>query len=437
MKRGIISIALSVGVGMAQLPAQEGTIYSLSLEQAVEMGLNNHQQLKIAQTRLQVSDEQIRVSKSQQLPSVSFSANAFYLGDALLLDTDLSKVATVDMPHFGNSFGLQASQLLYKGGIIKKSIEMAELQKQLAELDLVANEQDIKFLVISNYLDICKLINQTQVLEQNKILAEQLHDNISRLYGEDMITRNEVIRAELLIKNLNQVILTMKNNHAILSNRMSYALGLPNDILIMPVENLNADIRMQSQGYYADIAVENHPALRSAAKNIEIAEMNIGIQRTNKFPSLSAFAGYNMQRPLTSSTPIMDMYNNTWQAGISLNFNIDQLFKAERQVNMSRTQANMSREAFTFVQQNVEIGVNAAYLKCIEAEQQILLMDESKKLAEENYEIVRNKYLNQLAITAEMTDASNAKLNVELEYANAVINAMFQYYNLMKSTGNL
>ena len=434
--KSVVLLAV-LGLGMAQLQAQDFTPYSLSLNQALEMGLNNHQQLKIAQSRIQVSDEQVNVSKSQQLPSVSFSANAFYLGDALILDSDWSKVQTVDMPHFGNTFGLQASQLLYKGGVIKKSIEMAELQKQIAELDFAANQQDIKFLIISNYLDICKLINQTQVLEQNRTLAEQLHGNIEKLYEEEMVTRNEIIRAELLIKNLTQAILTMKNNHAILSNQMSYALGLPNNILIIPIESIKPDILVQSQVQYTETAMFQHPALRSAEKNIEIADKNISIQKTNILPAVSAFAGYNMQRPLTSSTPVMDMYNNTWQAGISLNFNIDQLFKAKRQVSLSQTQANMSREALTFVQQNVEIGVNAAYLKCIEAQQQVMLVDDAKKLAEENYEIVRNKYLNQLAITAEMTDASNAKLNAELEYANAVINATFQYYNLMKSTGSL
>ena len=95
------------------------------------------------------------------------------------------------------------------------------------------------------------------------------------------------------------------------------------------------------------------------------------------------------------------------------------------------------QEALIYAQQNVEIGINTAFLKCREAEQQVVLMDESKQLANENYEIVKSKYLNQLAITAEMTDASNAKLRAELEHANAAINALFQYYNLLKATGSL
>ena len=417
--------------------SQEQVPYNLSLAQAIEMGLQNHQQLKIAAAQVQVGEQQVVVSKLQQLPTVSFSANASYLGDALLLDTDWSKLQTVDMPHFGNSFALQASQVLYKGGVIRKSIEMAELQQQLAELNLTSNEQDIKFLIISNYLDICKLINQLQVLEQNKMLAEQLLGNITKLYEENMVTRNEVIRAELQIKNLNQTILAMQNNHAILSNQLSYALGLPHNVMIMPTDDVEPKAAEFSQTDYLNLAQELHPALRLAEKNVEIAEKNISITKANQFPAISLFGGYNMQRPLTSTTPVMDLYNNAWQAGISFSYNIDNLFKSKSKVNLSKMQASATQEALVYTQQNIEIGVNTAFLKYREAAQQVVLMDESRQLANENYEIVRAKYLNQLAITAEMTDASNAKLIAELEYANATISALFQYYNLLKATGKI
>jgi len=417
--------------------SQELAPYQLSLEQAIEMGMQNHQQLKISQAQLEASRQQVNVSKSDRLPSVSFSANAAYLGDALILNKDWSKVQTESMPHFGNTYSLQASQLLYKGGVIKKSIEMAELQQQLAALDLISNEQDVKFLIMSNYLDIQKILNQIKVLEQNKALAQQLLDNVTKLYGEDMVTRNELIRADLQVKNMEQAILTAKNNHAILSNQMSYALGLPNNILIIPTESLDSTIMVQPLSYYTDMAHGQHPALQVAEKNVEIANKNIDIQKTNWYPALSAFGGYNMQRPITQTTPVVDMYSNSWQVGLSLSYDLDNLYKNKRRVNLSKSQALVTQEALTYTQQNVEIGVNSAYRKFQEAEQQVKIADESKKLANENYDIVKNKYLNQLVITAEMTDASNAKLNVELQYADAVINALFQYYNLLKSAGNL
>ena len=433
-KVGIIfSLCLTLLAGTTY--AQEKP-YPLNLNQAIELGMKNHQQLKISRANVAVSEQQIEVTKLNSLPTLSASASAFYLGDAMVLNPNLSKVQKVDMPNFGNSYAVQASQLLYKGGLIKKSIEMSELQNQLSELDLIKDEQSVKFLIISNYLDIYKIINQELVLQQNKKLAEERLANVKKLYEQDMVTRNELIRAELTIKNLEQSILTMKNNHSILSNQMSYALGLPKDILIIPTENITKKVVLPMNEYLS-IAHQLHPALQSAEKQVDIARKNIEIINTDRLPALSAFGAYNMQRPLTSSTPVMDLYSNTWQAGLSLTYNIDNLFKTKKKVKLGERQSQVAKEALEYTNQNIEIGVNAAYVKYQESLKQASLMEESKRLANENYHIVESKYLNQLAITAEMTDATNAKLEAELQNANAEINVQFQYYNLLKSAGTL
>lgn len=97
----------------------------------------------------------------------------------------------------------------------------------------------------------------------------------------------------------------------------------------------------------------------------------------------------------------------------------------------------MANEALTLTEQNIDIAVNAAFIKHQEAIQQAEILNEAKKLAEENYKITEAKYLNQLAVQAEMTDAQNQKLQSELDYANAEINILYQYYNLLKTTGTL
>ena len=58
-------------------------------------------------------------------------------------------------------------------------------------------------------------------------------------------------------------------------------------------------------------------------------------------------------------------------------------------------------------------------------------------MASENYHITEAKYLNQLAVQAEMIDAQNQKLQAELDFANAEISVLYQYYNLLKTTGTL
>lgn len=415
---------------------QEKPVYELTLRQVIDKALEHHQQLRVSGANIEVRKQQKEVAKLQEIPTLTFSANAFYLGDVLLLNPDLSKAANVDLPNFGNTFSVQASQLLYKGGVIKKSIEMADLQTQLAELDLLRDEQSVKFLVTSNYLDIYKLLNQKKVLEQNKLLVEQRYANVKKLYEQDMVTRNELVRSELQIKNLEQNILILTNNHIILSNRLSYALGLPDDAVIIPAESVDKK-SISTLPYYLQLASEKHPSLLTAEQNLHLARKSIDITRAELSPAVSAFGGYNMQRPLTSSTPAMDLYNNSWQVGLSLTYNIDNLYKTKRRIKTGELQKNVIKEGMEFSRQNIHMDVTAAFVKYQEALQQADLMRESQRLANENYSIIEAKYLNQLAITAEMTDATTAKLDAELQYANAEINVLFQYYNLLKSTGTL
>ncbi|ACU07596.1 Outer membrane protein [Flavobacteriaceae bacterium 3519-10] len=410
---------------------------TLMLNEVVQMALENHTQLKLSSQNILIARQQTKTAELQKLPNITASANAFYLGDALILDKDLSKIATVGMPHFGNTYSLQASELIYKGGLVKKSIEVSELREQLAELDLEKDEQNIKFLVMSNYLDIQKIINQKNVFLNNRKLATERLENVKKFYKQGMVTRNEIIRGELLLKNLEQGILTLDNNRAALNYQLATAVGLSPDILIVPTASFSEAAADTGLGYYLDRAHQNHPVLKYAQTGIEMANKNIEIINTDKKPTIAAFGGYDMARPVTSSLPAQDFYTNTWQAGLSISYNIDNLYKTKEKEQIGKLQLSQARNALALQQENLDVQTNAAYLKWQEAIQQARLSKESEDLASENYRIIEAKYLNQLALQADMIDASNAKLEAELQYANSEINVQYQYYNLMKTTGTL
>jgi outer membrane protein TolC len=405
--------------------------------EVAELAVQNHQQLKVSAQNIDIAKQNTNVVKLQKLPTITASTSQFYLGDAVAIDKDFSNSTKVPMPHYGSSYAVQATQLIFKGGLVNKSVEMAGLREQLSELDLEKNKQDVKFLVISNYLDIYKTMNQEEVFQNNKKLAQERLKNIQKFYQQGMVTRNEVIRGELAIKNLDQGILTLSNNKKILNYNLNIALGLSSDTEIVPTENLENKESGISMDYYTDLAHEKNPLLKSAQKNIDVADKNIEIIKTDNAPTVAGFGGYTLQRPITTRNPVLDMYSGGWQTGVSLSYNIDTLFKTKEKVKLGELQKNQANDAMILVQQNVDMGVNAAYTKYQEAIQQADILNDSKRLAEENYKITEAKYLNQLAVQAEMIDAQNQKLQSELDYANAEINVLYQYYNLLKSTGTL
>ncbi len=415
-----IKTALSVLMGLFPVLFFSQNIKQMTADEVANLALQNQQQLKVSAQNIDIAKQQIDIAKLQKLPTITASTSQFYLGNAIAIDKDFSNSTTIQMPHYGSSYAVQATQLIFKGGLVNKSIELAGLREQLSKLDLEKNQQDVKLLVISNYLDIYKIINQEQVFQNNKKLAQKRLENIKDFYKQGMITRNEVIRGELNIKNLDQGILTLTNNKKILNYNLSTALGLPLDTEIIPVESLdNKEIGI-GMDYYLNLAHDANPQMKSAKTNISVAEKNIEIINTDKMPTISGYGSYNVQRPITTRTPVLDMYGNGWQGGISLSYNIDNLYKTKERVKLGELQKSQANESLTLVQQNIDMTVNAAYVKYQEAIQQAEILNDAKNLADENYKITEAKYLNQLAVQAEMLDAQNQKLQSELDFANSV-----------------
>ena len=59
------------------------------------------------------------------------------------------------------------------------------------------------------------------------------------------------------------------------------------------------------------------------------------------------------------------------------------------------------------------------------------------KQAEENYRIMQNRYLNQLAILTDLLDANSVRLNAELQLTSARTRVIYTYYQLERACGRL
>jgi len=435
MKIKLIIAALLTTISINTAFAQSER--KISVEELFALTKENHPNLAVSKADITIAKQKVEVAKNAQLPSINAGVQAYYLGDVNIIDKDFSNSTRVEMPDFGNTFSVDASQLIWKGGLVQNSIKAQSLQEELAELNYQANEQSIKLLVLGYYLDIYKLVNQKKVYQQNIQLAEQRLDNINKYYNQGMVTRNDVIRGELQLSNLNLALQVIENNRQILNKQLTTALGLADTIQILPDDTLLESMPNASflENYRQDI--QNHPTVLMTQKAVNIYEISEKITKAERLPSLSAFAGNKLARPITTSTPPLDMYTNGWSAGLSLNFNIDALYKTPKKIKQVKFEKDKAIAQANEVQQMIDVAVNAAYIKYNEAITQNNTLGTNKNLADENYRIMNSKYNNQLAILLDLIDASNQKLDAELQFANSEINIIYAYYKLLKESGKL
>ena len=194
------------------------------------------------------------------------------------------------MPHFGNSYSVEARQLLWKGNSVRNAVKVQSLSEEIAQLSYTTNEQAIQLLVLGYYLDLYKLRNQAQVYEKNINLAHQRLTNIQRFEKQGMVTRNDVIRGELQVSNLKLALQVVQNNQQILNHQLVLALGLPIGTVIVPTEKVLPESQLLAEEQFQQQA-KQHPTLQIAQRGVELRKTATKITRASFMPSLSAFAG--------------------------------------------------------------------------------------------------------------------------------------------------
>lgn len=411
---------------------------SMDVNRLFELVIQNNPSLKVSRANVESAEQNVRVAKNSLLPNASASVSGYYLSDVNIYSTEFKKQFTQDMPHFGNSAGIDANQLLWKGGQVRESIKLSELQADIAGLQYTSDEQEARLAALGYYLDLFKLHNQSKVYEQNILLAEQRLVNIRKFSDQGMVTRNDVIRGELMVSNLKLSKLSLDNNIIILNKQLNVAIGLSQDMVVIPSETaLNISEAISGEEDFQQMAQQSNINVLLTKKAADISESALKLTKKNLYPSLTAFAGNSFQRPLTSATPVMDMYYNTWNAGLSLNFNIGSLWKNKQETGLRKIEMKKAIAQQKEVEAFTGVAVKSAYIKHQEAIVQNGVLSTNKDLAEENYRIMEKKYNNQLAIIIDLLDAANAKLDAELQFANSEVNIIYAYYKLLKETGKI
>ena len=412
------------------------TAKTFTLSQVYELAIANSKQLKLSQTGVETAKSVTRLVKTALSPSLDVSLSALYIGNGMITDRDFTNAQSVEMPHFGNNFGIEASQVIFAGGAINTNIEKTGLEEQVAQLNYDRNELDICFLVTGYYLDLYKLKNQREVLLKNMEQTEILIQQIKSKEAQGMALGSDVTRHELMLQNLKLALIEVENNSKIINNQLVVTLGLPDETVIIPDSSiLELDLSAVNKDNLLQLATENLPELKSAALNKEIAAKELRIAKADYYPSIALVAANNLNGPILIEVPTIDSNFNYWYVGVGIKYNLASLYKTSQKMQLASKKQLIAEYSEALTLEQTQVAVHSAYTKFMESFEKLTVYETSSRLADENYRIINNRYLSELVLITEMLDASNTKLNAELQVVNAKLNVIYNYYRLQREVG--
>lgn len=438
MNRGILQAIIVFSLFVFGTAAYSQARYRLTVDELFEKGIEYSVTIRSSELKIHLSEDRTALAKNKFLPDIQVIGQFGYVGPSTILDRDLSFLKHTDAPDWKQNYQLVAVQPIYQGGRISGSVRKSELDEEIAKLSLEKDKSGLRLWLMGKYLDLYNLYKQKDSYTLNIQEAQQRLQNIRKMREEGMITTNDVLRSEIQLSNYELSLRETNNDIILVSQQLAIVMGMDEDLIFEPDADLSdSDNSLGGVEDYVLSAYENYPDMRISKTNLDLARNNLKITKADFLPALSLQLGNTFQRPIPNTSPVQDLYLNSWGVTLNLSYHISALFDRRHSLSSAKTQISLQELAEEQQRQNIRTGVKAAYLKHQEALDRVKVLEHLLQQANENYRIVNKKYFNQLAILTDLLDANTVQLNAELQLTAARTNVIYTYYQLLNISGKL
>lgn len=421
---------------LAPLPAATQPRLLLSVDSLLQLGMAQNVQLRILHQQEEMARSRAKTARTAKLPEVQVGLKGGYLGQPIVFREGLSHPTRPQSPHWLQNYEIDLSQPIYQGGRIRYSIEKADIEQKIAELQTLQNEADIKLALLEQYMQLFSLYKQQTVLARNIEESTKRLENIKSKKRQGLITNNDVLRSELQLTNDRLALQEVDNSLTLMSQQLDILLGLDEQTLIVPDTTLLRQINPTSD--YADYlqkAYRDDWTMRRLRQETQLALNNQRLVKAEFLPQLSLYAGNTLARPITRT--MADYYNNSWNIGLTLSYPLSSLYKNRHKLEEARLNIDASQQQEELRKQSLRMEIRTALIRHQEAQDRVKALELSVRQARENYRIMRNRYFGQLSILTDLLDANSMLLDAELQLTTARARVIYTYYELQKACGLL
>jgi outer membrane protein TolC len=430
---------ISLGVLGWLLPAAvNAQTRTLTLDEAIKLGIQTSKTLKLSQARIDQAVSQYDQAKDRSLPTgnASFAYNRAQIPANVLT---LGPKSSFTLPTSANAYlGIASlNETILGGNRLKYARESTDLLIQVSKLDAENDKLQITYNIINSYYNLYKVLQSQKIVQQNLTTIDaQIHQS-QRFFDQGLVTKNDVLRFQLQRANVELNGIDLESNRKIINYNLNILLGLP-ETTQLAVDTVNVIAKnVAPLTNYVDSAIANRPEVRQTDLRTRVAETNIRNVRSYQLPTLAAsVAAYYVDisgNPLPSS----GSYITPLTAGLTLSWNFSSLWTNKNKVSEAKIQREQYIINKGIIIDNVKNEVNQSYQNYIAAVNKITLLQTSIEQAGENNRILESKYRSNIASATERADAETllyqAQINLELAKADAGL----AYYTLLKSTGKL
>jgi len=443
-----IILLVFVGLFSENLVAQE----SWTLEKCLRYARENNLELKQARINTKLTELDLQQSRFNRYPNLNGNVSQRINFGRFVNPTTNAFVETTSTPT--TSLGLSSSVDLFTGFRNIRSIEKSELQVENAEVQYRISQNNLDLQIVSAYLEILKSEEQISVLKEQSLITQKQKERTEKLINAGVLPQGDILNLQAQIANEELTLVNAENMVEMAKLNLAQTLQYYDK----PINIVKPDIEPPSESDLATLSVnkiytqalKKLPEMQSVELQKKIAEKDVEIANSGKYPTLSLsggastnFAGvegplnygfevvpigftsafdtvYNVAPVVTESgvRPLGTQFNSnfTYYAGLNLSVPIFNRYQVKNNITRSKISQENTLLQSELTKRNLLQTIQQAYQSAVAAAKTYEVNQRNIESLQLSFNNIEKKYELGLANALELSTAQNqlavAKLNL-------------------------
>jgi hydrophobe/amphiphile efflux-1 (HAE1) family protein len=454
LTRKVIPVVVGLLVGISCI----GTVHaqdkiSLSLKQAVSIGLSSNQQIKLAEIDVQKARYGLKEAQSYQYPQVGISLEyvrnlkpavfflpTFGINDASQItydDKNLQAInASAKNAYNGN---INVSMPLFNEEIAG-NVKTAHLNEALNRANVELSRWDLADEVRKAYFNIL-VAQQNGVLTHAALNRSQRNLTDSRLlfskgYANKSDTLNAWSNVELMKINCGKAETAVKQS----GNYLKSLLNVSQDKELDLTDSIGLTLLGEQAGIVNDTPQLNNgkrPDLKVNEWKMQIAQQQVKNEQSKYLPSLAFVSQYSLQAQ--SDNFNFDRYNvpNSFYVGVQLTIPIFTGFRTDARVKQSKLAVEQVAAERSLMQSQATLQVRNNRLAITENTEKIKGQQNIRSAREQALAFIQARWQKGFAKYSDVADAELQLVQADNDYTQSVFEYLTAVAGYYKATGNI
>jgi len=400
----------------------------LTLQECLNKARENNPALKSALWDSRIAEENSRIAKVATYPRIDAS-----VGYTMQLDAQAAKLGGITAETQDADFataGIAATYTLYDFGRRDARIKRESAALEATSQTFLANASDVALQIIESYFKILEAERLIQAADEEVTQITEHRRVAQVLFDEGVVTRNDVLQAEVRLASAKQKRLTVANQRENGWALLNFLTG--SDPAFRGELDSTAAVNGPAQSAPEGInQTNNRHDIKAQKQLFEAREFEVQENRENYIPEI--FTRVAMDYMQNDKVREQTIYS----AMIGIRLNLFDGFAADAAREKVVKQRSKQLDTVRLAEQHARLEITTARNDANIAKERIAVTEAAIKQSEENLRINKERYQERVGIASEVLDAETLVVQTKTDYFRALYDYQTALARLQNALGEL